>query len=209
MQDDRPLRLSSRSPFKLPARRLDELALQKQGTKLDKWTRLEKGEKELVRERKSKAAIDVGREARPVGRRRDPVNRQTRRRKFMSSHTYFHCRGVSSVSRGGVRRNLTSGRCSTLPVIPLNLCFTRTSGIILGVTADIGATCLVLLDVDTGYTKAVPAAGKTVTDNLVESGTRFVEQFFRRREFVHVVTGERWTEGTLPSVSVVVVNTEA
>ena len=29
--------------------------------------------------------------------------------------------------------------------------------------------------------KAVPAAGKTVTDHLVEDGKRFVEQFFRRR----------------------------
>ena len=47
--------------------------------------------------------------------------------------------------------------------------------------ADEGATCLVLLDVDTGYMKAVPTAGKTVTDYLVEGGKRFVEQFFRRR----------------------------
>ena len=48
-------------------------------------------------------------------------------------------------------------------------------------TADEGATCLVLLDVDTGYMKAVPAAGKTVTDYLIEGGRHFVEQFFRRR----------------------------
>ena len=48
-------------------------------------------------------------------------------------------------------------------------------------TADEGATCLVLLDVDIGYMKAVPAAGKTVTDYLIEGGRRFVEQFFRRR----------------------------
>ena len=29
--------------------------------------------------------------------------------------------------------------------------------------------------------KAVRAAGKTVTDNLIEGGRRFFEQFFRRR----------------------------
>ena len=33
-----------------------------------------------------------------------------------------------------------------------------------GVTADERATCLVLLDVDTGYTKAVPAAGMKAVD---------------------------------------------
>ena len=49
------------------------------------------------------------------------------------------------------------------------------------VTADEGATCFVLLDVDTGHMKAVPAAGKTVTDYLGEGGERFIEQFFRRR----------------------------
>ena len=49
-------------------------------------------------------------------------------------------------------------------------------------TADEGATRLVLLDVGTGYIKAVPTAGMTVTDYLlVEGGKRFVEQFFRRR----------------------------
>ena len=36
-----------------------------------------------------------------------------------------------------------------------------------GVAADEGATCLVLVDVDTGYSKAVPALAKTVTDYLV------------------------------------------
>ena len=49
------------------------------------------------------------------------------------------------------------------------------------VYADEGATCLVLLDVDTRYMKAVLAAGKIVTDYLIECGRRFVEQFFRRR----------------------------
>ena len=56
---------------------------------------------------------------------------------------------------------------STLPVIAFNFCFIKTSGIVPGVTADEGATCLVLLDVDTGYMTAVPAAGKTVTDCLM------------------------------------------
>ena len=67
---------------------------------------------------------------------------------------------------------------STLPVIAFDFCFIKTSGIVPSVTADEGATCLVLLDVDTGYMKAVPTA---VTDYLVEGGKRFVEQFFRRR----------------------------
>ena len=68
----------------------------------------------------------------------------------------------------------------TLPVIAFDFCFIKTSGIVPGVTADEGATCLVLLDVDTGYMKAAPAAGKTVTDYLIEGSRRFVEQFFRR-----------------------------
>ena len=46
--------------------------------------------------------------------------------------------------------------------------------------------------------KAVPAAGKTVTDYLVEVGKRFIEQFFRRRvEFVNVVMGNP-REGNTP-----------
>ena len=71
MEDDVPLRLSSRSPLKLLDRRLDELALPKHGTKLDKWTRLEKREIELIREQKSQAAIDAALEAGPEGRRRE------------------------------------------------------------------------------------------------------------------------------------------
>ena len=47
--------------------------------------------------------------------------------------------------------------------------------------AEEGATCFVLVDVDTGYLNAVPAAAKTVTDYLVEGGRSFVEQVFRRR----------------------------
>ena len=51
-----------------------------------------------------------------------------------------------------------------------------------GVVADEGATCLVLVDVDTAYLKAVSAAAKTVTDCLVEESRRFVEQFLFRRK---------------------------
>ena len=40
MEEDMPVRLSAQSPFRLLDRRLDELALPKHGTKLDKWTRL-------------------------------------------------------------------------------------------------------------------------------------------------------------------------
>ena len=54
---DMPLRLSSRSPLRLLDRRLGELALPKHGTKLDKWTRLEKRENELMKERKSQATF--------------------------------------------------------------------------------------------------------------------------------------------------------
>ena len=42
MEDDMPVRLCGQSPLKLLDRRLDELALPKHGTKLDKWTRIEK-----------------------------------------------------------------------------------------------------------------------------------------------------------------------
>ena len=66
-------------------------------------------------------------------------------------------------------------------VIAFDFCIIKTSGIVPGVIADEGATCLVLLDVDIGYMKAVPAAGKTVTEYVTEGGRRFVEQFFRRR----------------------------
>ena len=60
---------------------------------------------------------------------------------------------------------------STLPVIAFDFCFIKTSRTVPGKTADEGATCLVLLDVDIGYMKPVLAAGKTVTDNLIEGGT--------------------------------------
>ena len=72
-------------------------------------------------------------------------------------------------------------------------------------TADEGATCLVLLDVDTVYMmKAVPATGETVTDHLIEGGKRFIEQFFRPRVRLRCDGGTRVfgprckAEGTTP-----------
>ena len=69
-----------------------------------------------MRERKSQAAIDAEREAGPEGRRRDsatptadPHEPSNTEKKFRSSHTYLHSRGVSSVSRREVRRILISG----------------------------------------------------------------------------------------------------
>ena len=58
---------------------------------------------------------------------------------------------------------------SSIPVIAYDFCFLKTSGIVPGVTADEGETCLVLLDVDTGYMKAVPAAVNTVTEQIPSS----------------------------------------
>ena len=71
MEDGMLVRLSGQSPLRLLDRRLDELALPKHGTKLDKWTRVEKRENELMRERKSQAATESEREAGPERRRRE------------------------------------------------------------------------------------------------------------------------------------------
>ena len=193
LEDDMPWRPSSRSPLKLLDRRLDELALPKQGTKLDKWTRLEKREKELVRERKSQAAIDAEREAGPEGRRRDAATPTADHREASNTEKEVQelthlppqpwCEQCAKerVTENPQKRVTFEGAESTLPVVALDFCFIKTSGIVPGVTADEGATCLVLLDVDTGYMKAVLAARKTVTEYLVEGGQRFVKQFFRRR----------------------------
>ena len=166
---DVPLRLSSRLPLKLLVRRLDELALPKQGTKLDKWTRLQKRERELVRERKSQAAIDAEREAGPEGRRREaaiPISDPCPSNKEKDGHKltqmlpqpwYEQC-----VKGERYRESSFERAESTLFVIAFGSCFI----IVPGVTADEGATCLVLLDVGTGYMKVVPTAGMTVTDYL-------------------------------------------
>ena len=102
-------------PLRLLDRRLDELALPKHGTKLDKWTRNEKRENEFMRERKSQAAIEPEREAGLEGRRReaaipisDPRELATpQRRKFTSSLICHHGHGANSASEEEVRRILT------------------------------------------------------------------------------------------------------
>ena len=79
VEDGMPVRLSSRSLLKLLDRRWDESwHYPSRAAKLHKWTRLEKREKELVRERKSQAAIDAEREAGPKGRRRERGNAESR-----------------------------------------------------------------------------------------------------------------------------------
>ena len=67
---------------------------------------------------------------------------------------------------------------STLLPIAFDFCCIKTSESAPGVVADERAMCLVLVDADTGYLKAVPAPAKTVTDYLVEVGHKFAEQFF-------------------------------
>ena len=172
VEDDMPLRLSSLSPLKLLDRRLDELALPKHGTKLDKWTRLEKRENELMRERKSQAAIDAERETGPEGRRREaaisisapgePWNTEREVHEFTHWPPQPWCEQCvrERGSENPHKRVTFESAESTLPVIAFNVCFTKTPGIVPGVTTDEGATCLVLLDVDTGYMKAVLAAGR-------------------------------------------------
>ena len=193
MEDDMPVRLSGQSPLRLRDRRLDELALPKHGTKMDKWTRIEKREKELMSERKSQAAMESEREAGPGGRPREaaiPISDPrgpTITEKEVHELTHLppqpwceQC--VRGRGTENPHKRVTFERAeSILPVIAFDFCFIKTSGIVPRVTADERATCLVLLDVDTGYMKAVPAAGKTVTDYLIEGGRRFLQQFCRRR----------------------------
>ena len=150
-------------------------------------------ENELMRERKSQTAIDSEREVGLEGRRREdaiPISdprQPTITEKEVHELTHLPPQPwCEQCIRGRATENLhkrvTLERAeSTLAVIAFDFCFIKTSGIVPGVTADEGAPCLVLLDVDTGYMKAVPAAGKTVTDYLIEGGRRFIEQFFRRR----------------------------
>ena len=146
-----------------------------------------------MRERKSQAAIEPEREAGPEGRRRDvaipiadpreptiterEVHELTRLPPQPWCEQCVRGRGTENPHKR-VTFELAE---STLLAIAFDFCFIKTSGIVPGVTADEGATCLVLLDVDTGYMKAVPAAGKTVTGYLIEGGRRLVEQFYRRR----------------------------
>ena len=113
------------------------------------------------------------------------VSRRRLNMKFMSSRTYLHSSGVIIAPRDEELKILTNAwrwkrAESALPVVAFDFCFIKTSGSVSGVVADEGATCLALVDVDTGYLKVVPAAANTVTDYLVE-GRRFIEQVFRRR----------------------------
>ena len=172
MGDAMPVRLYGQSPLRLLDRRLDELALPKHGTMLDKWTRIEKRENELVRERKSQAAIESEREAGPEGRRReaaipiaDPREPTiTEKEVHELTHLPPQLRCEQCVRERGTenphKRVMFERAEPTLPVLACDFCFIRSSGIVPGVTADEGATCLVLLEVVTGYMTAVPAAGK-------------------------------------------------
>ena len=64
---------------------------------------------------------------------------------------------------------------TTLSIIAFDVCFIKTSGSVSGVVADEGATCLALVDVDTGYLRPIFASAKTA------SGRRSSEQFLRWR----------------------------
>ena len=163
------VRLSGQSPLKLLDRRLDELALPKQGTKLDKWTRIEKRENELMRERKSQAAIESEREGGPEGRRREdaiPISNPreptvTEKEVHELTHLPPHPWCEQCIRGRGTEnpyKRATFERAeSTVPVIAdlwsRPWCGRRRRGDLLGV-----AGC------GYGYMKAVPAAGKTVTD---------------------------------------------
>ena len=117
MEDDVAVRLSGQSPSKLLDRRLDELASPKNGTKLDKWTRIEKRENELMRERISQAAIDAVQEAGPEGRRREaaiPMSDPREPDEHGEGSSRAHSSATSAMvrtvaSEEEVRRILTSG----------------------------------------------------------------------------------------------------
>ena len=70
---------------------------------------------------------------------------------------------------------------STLPIIAFGFGFINSSGSEPGTVADAGALCLVLVDVHTGYMRAVPAAAKKARECVGEGGQRFIEPFFRWR----------------------------
>ena len=139
---DMPVRLSGQSPLRLLDRRLDELALPKHGTKLDKRTRIEKREKELMRERKSQAAIEAEREAGPEGRRREAAIPISDPRELSNTEKEVHeltrlppqpwCEQCTR-GRGAENphKRVTFERAeSTLPVIAFDFCFIKTSGIV-------------------------------------------------------------------------------
>ena len=146
---------------------------------------MEKRENE--RERRSQAAIEAEREAGLEGRRREaaiPISGPREELTHLPPQPWCE-QCVRGRGTENPHKRVTFERAeSTLPVIAFDFCFIKTSGKSSpDVTADEGAPCLVLLDVDTGLHEGctVPAAGKTVTDYLIEGGKRFIEQFFRRR----------------------------
>ena len=163
MEDDMPVRLSSQSPLRLLDRRKEELTLPKHGTKLDKWARIKMRENELMRGRKSQAAIDSERELGPEGRRREAAIPISDPREPTITEREVH--GLTHLPQQPWCEQCIRGRGTehphkrvtleraehTLPVIAFDFCFFKTSGIVPGMTADEGVTCLVLLDVDTGY----------------------------------------------------------
>ena len=149
----------------------DDLAFPKHGTKLDKWTRLEKRENALMRERKSQAATDAEHEAGPEGRRREaaiPISDLREPSNTEREHELTHLppqpwceQCVKGRGTENPHKRVTFERAeSTVTVIALDFCFIKTSGIVPCVAADEGATCMVLPDVDARFMKAVPAAGK-------------------------------------------------
>ena len=94
------MRLPSRSPTKLLDHRLDALALPKHVTKLDKWTRAEQRENELLGAREAQAAHDAERTVGPDGRRRwlcwwqNLVSHRKRNVKCTRSRTCLHSKGA-------------------------------------------------------------------------------------------------------------------
>ena len=117
MEDDMPVRLSGQSPLSLLDRRVDELALPRHGTKLDKWTRVEKRENEFIEGAKNRKRrliqngkldwkdVDVKLQSRSLTH----MNRRSQRRKFTSSLICHHSHGANIASDQNVRRILTSG----------------------------------------------------------------------------------------------------
>ena len=114
MEDDMLVR-----PFRLLDRRLSW----RYTSTAQSWTSghvLRNARNELMKERKSQAAIESERETGPEGRRRDAaipishMNRRSQRRKFTSSLICHHSHGAKRVSEEEVRR--TSRPLESSPV---------------------------------------------------------------------------------------------
>ena len=128
--------------MRLLDRRLDELALPKHGSKLDKWTRIAKRENEFLMERKSQAAIESEREAGPEGRRceaaipisnpREPTNTEKEVHGLTHLPPQPWCEQcVRGRGTENPHKRVTFERAeSTLPVIAFDFCFIKTFGIV-------------------------------------------------------------------------------